>query len=589
MTFEQMFLFGLIGVVFALLIWGRFRFDLIAFGALIVAVIAGVVPADQAFVGFGNPAVVIIALVLVISRALMKAGAVELVAGYIASPNRSLPLHIGVMSAAGAALSAVINNVAALAVLMTVDMDTAKRAKRAVALSLMPLSFAAILGGMITLIGTPPNIVVAQARERALGEPFRMFDFTPVGLVCAIAGILFIASIGWRLIPQGSSRKAGDGADSERFVAEARAGEKSKTVGRTVRELYELGDEHDIAILGLVRRGRRLPGFAANEEIRKSDYLVLEGTTKALESFIGATGLSAIAQDTHGGLTGQSMAIAEAVVPQDSRIIGRTAHDMRLIQRRGVTLMGLSRQGQRFRQRVRHLPIRAGDVVLLLGPEARLSQAIEWFGLWPIEEGRHPVIQRHKALLSVIIFLIAIAAAVAELTSLPIALGAAVGLYAICNILSPRDVYEAVDWPVIVLLASLIPIGTALEESGGTQLVAHAILTPAAFLPPWAIMALIMVVTMTISDFLNNVATALVAAPISIDVANALGVSPDPFLMAVAVAASCAFLTPIGHQNNTIIMGPGGYRFSDYWRMGLPLEVLIIVVGVPAILFVWPL
>jgi di/tricarboxylate transporter len=590
MSFEQAFLFGLIGAVFALLIWGRVRYDLVAFGALIVAVVVGVVPADEAFMGFGNPAVVIIALVLVVSRALLSAGAVEVIARHVVSPDRSLPTHIGIMSLVGAGLSAVINNVAALAVLMTVDMDAAKKAKRAVSLSLMPLSFAAILGGMITMIGTPPNIVVAQIRERAVGEPFRMFDFSPVGLVCALAGIVFVATIGWRLIPH-STRKSSvsDGGETERFVAEAKVPDGSDTIGRSPPDLYELGDEFDVTILGLVRRGKRLSGFAAGEEIRKGDFLVLEGNTKNIEAFIGAAELSAPGQDKHGGLTGMSMTLVEAVVPQDSRLIGRTAHELRLIQRRGVTLLGLSRQGRRFRERVRNLPVQAGDVVLLLGPDARVAQAVEWFGLWPIEQGRHPVVQRHKALLTIGIFVAAIAAAVAGFTSLPIALGAAVGLYALLNILAPRDVYEAIDWPVIVLLASLIPIGVALERYGGTQLVAEAVLGQASNLPVWAILALIMVVTMTMSDFLNNVATALIAAPISIDIANALGVSPDPFLMGVAVAASCAFLTPIGHQNNTIIMGPGGYRFGDYWRMGLPLEILIICVSVPAILLFWPL
>lgn len=590
MTFEQGFLFALIAVVFALLIWGRVRFDLVAFGALIVAVLAGVVPADQAFAGFGNPAVVIIALVLIVSRALLSSGSVEFIARYVVSADRSLPAHIGIMSLVGAGLSAVINNVAALAVLMTIDMDAAKKAKRAVALSLMPLSFAAILGGMITMIGTPPNIVVAQIRERAVGEPFGMFDFTPVGLICALAGIVFVATVGWRLIPVSrKSASSAENAETERFVAEAKVPEDSKSIGQRPRDLYELGDANDVSILGIVRRGKRLDGFAASEEIRKNDFLVLEGNSKSIEAFIGAAQLSAPGQDKHGGLTGKSMTLVEAVVPHESRMIGRTAHEMRLIQRRGVTLLGLSRQGKRFRQRVRNLSIKAGDVVLLLGPEARVAQAVEWFGLWPIEQGRHPVIQRQKALLTAGIFLIAVAAAVMGLTTLPIALAVAVGLYAIFNIVGPREIYEAVDWPVIVLLASLIPIGVALEESGGTELIAEGVLQLAPNLPVWAILALIMVVTMTMSDFLNNVATALVAAPVSINIANALGVSPDPFLMGVAVAASCAFLTPIGHQNNTIIMGPGGYRFGDYWRMGLPLEVLIIVVSVPSILFFWPL
>ena len=301
MTFEQTFLFVLIAVVFGLLIWGRVRFDLVAFGALIVTVIAGIIPADEAFVGFGNPAVVIIALVLIVSRALLSSGSVEFIARYVVSADRGLPAHIGIMSLVGAGLSAVINNVAALAILMTIDMDAAKKAKRAVSLSLMPLSFAAILGGMITLIGTPPNIVVAQIRERAVGEPFGMFDFTPVGLVCALAGILFVATIGWRLIPVSQRSGAGtDSADTERFVAEAKVHEESSSIGKRPRDLFELGDANDVEILGIVRRGKRLAGFAASEEIRKNDFLVLEGNTKAIEAFIGAAQRSA-AQRTRTG------------------------------------------------------------------------------------------------------------------------------------------------------------------------------------------------------------------------------------------------------------------------------------------------
>lgn len=588
MTGEQIFLFVLMGALMALLIWGRIRYDLLAFGALVIAVLGGAVPASQAFAGFGNDAVVIVALVLVVSRALLSAGAVELIAPLVVKADRSVPAHIAIMSTVGAMLSAVINNVAALVVLMNLDMEAAQKARRAVSLTLMPLAFATILGGMLTLIGTPPNIVVAQIRERALGEPYRMFDFTPVGLVCAVAGIAFIAFIGWRLIPQvKSSTSAGDAPDL--FLAEAKVGEKSGAVGKRPFDLYELGDEHDVSILGVVRRGKRLRGFAAHEELRKSDVLVLEGAPKAIEAFIGAAELGAAGQEKHGGLTGKSLNLVEAIVPQNARMVGRTAKNLRLLYRRGVTLLGVSRQGKRFRDRVQELEIKPGDVVLLLGTSARLSESIEWLGVHPIEDRRHQVLQRQKAFLAIGIFLSAIAAAVAGLASLPITLAAAVGLFALFNIVGPRDVYESVEWPVIVLLASLIPIGIALEESGGTKLIAEGIVTLSSSLPAWAVLTLVMVVTMFLSDFLNNVATALVAAPISIEIAQTLGVSPDPFLMGVAVAASCAFLTPIGHQNNTIIMGPGGYRFSDYWRMGLPLEAVIITVSVPALLYFWPL
>lgn len=589
MTGDQIFLFSLLGAIFAMLVWGRVRYDLVAFAALVIAVAGGVVEPEHAFEGFGHEAVIIIALVLIVSRAMMNSGAVELIAQFVVSPDRKLPLHISVMSVVGAALSAIINNVAALVILMTLDIETAKKAKRAVSLSLMPLSFATILGGMITLIGTPPNIVIAQFRERALGESYSMFDFAPVGLVCATAGIVFVALIGWRLIPQSSQRPVTDEGEAGPFVAEAKVPEDSKAISQRVSELYELAEEHDVAIVGLVRRGKRLPGLASGEEIKKNDFLVLEGNPKSIETFIGAAGLNAAGTEKHGGLTGKSLTMIEAIVPEGARVVGRTALDLRLLYRRGVTLLGISRQGRRFRERVRKLPIKAGDVVLLLGPEGRVNNAAEWLGVLPIADRSHAVIQRSKALLAIAVFAVAVGLSVIGWLPLAVALAGAVCVYAGVGLISPREVYEAVEWPVIVLLACLIPLGLALEESGGTALIADWIVIGTASLPAWAILMAVMVVTMTLSDFLNNVATALIAAPIAMDVASRLDVSPDPFLMGVAVAASCAFLTPIGHKNNTIIMGPGGYRFGDYWRMGLPLEIIIITVSVPTILLVWPL
>ncbi|MEX0957367.1 MAG: SLC13 family permease [Rhizobiaceae bacterium] len=589
MTGDQIFLFGLLAAVFAMLVWGRVRYDLVAFAALIIAVAGGAVDPHDAFEGFGHEAVVIIALVLIVSRAMLNSGAVELIAQFVVSPDRSLPSHISVMSVVGAALSAVINNVAALVILMTLDIETAKKAKRAVSLSLMPLSFATILGGMITLIGTPPNIVIAQFRERALGEPFSMFDFSPVGLVCATAGILFVALVGWRLIPQDGRKAAAEDGEAGLFVAEAKVPEGSKSIGKQVSELYELSEEHDVAIVGLVRRGKRFPGLASGEEIRKNDFLMLEGNPKAIETFIGAAGLNAAGTDKHGGLTGRSLTMIEAIVPDGARMAGRTALDLRLLYRRGVTLLGVSRQGRRFRERVRSLTIKPGDVVLLLGPESRVNNAAEWLGVLPIADKSHAVIQRSKALFAIGTFAVAVGLSVIGLLPLAIALAGAVAVYAAFSLISPREVYESVEWPVIVLLACLIPLGLALEESGGTALIADLIVKWTFNLPAWAILMAVMVVTMTLSDFLNNVATALIAAPIAMEVAGRLDVSPDPFLMGVAVAASCAFLTPIGHKNNTIIMGPGGYRFGDYWRMGLPLEIIIIAVSVPSILFFWPL
>lgn len=571
-----------------MLVWGRVRYDLVALCALIIAVIGGAVTAEEAFEGFGHEATIIVALVLVISRAMINAGAVELIAQYVVSATRPLPFHISIMSVTGAALSAIINNVAAIVILMSLDIEAARKAGRSPSLSLMPLSYATIMGGMITLIGTPSNIVIAQYRQDLLGEPYRMFDFAPVGIILATIGIAFVALFGWRLIPQRSERARASVQEGDLFVAEARVPVKSELIGKPVSELYALGDEHDVTILGMVRRGVRLPGFSAGNEMRKGDDLVLEGNPKSIEAFVGAAKLT-LAKNANEGLVDKTMSLMEAIVPADAKVAGRTVDDMRLRYRRGVTLLGISRRGKRFKERVERLKIQPGDVLLLVGPVDQLGDAAEWLGVLPLADRSHTVIQRRKALLAIGIFAAGIAGSVAGLLPLSIALASVIAIFAMLNIITARDIYGSIEWPIIVLLGGLIPLGSAFENAGGTELVTEAIIGRTEGLPVWAILAIVMAVTMILSDFLNAIATALIAAPIGVGVAQSLGVSPDPFLMGVAVAATCGLLTPIGHKNNAIIMGPGGYRFSDYWRLGLPLEIIIIAAGVPTVLLIWPL
>ena len=590
MTQDQVLVFGLCTFVFVFLIWGRWRYDLVAFIALLVALLTGVVPKDQAFSGFGHPATVIIALVLIVSKGLSNSGAIELVARVIVDASRKLATHIAIMSGLAASLSAIMNNVAALALLMPVDMQAAKKAGRSPSLSLMPLSFASILGGMITLIGTPPNIVIAEYRGDALGEPYRMFDFAPVGLACAVVGVAYVALIGWRLLPK--ERQAADAGadlfDLEDYIAEVTVREGSPIIGRRVRDLDEEAAKVDIEIIGLVRHGRRMPGRARNVEIEAEDTLILEASPDSIEEALGALQLEYVGKGD-GRLGGKDLLLQEVLVPESSRLAGRSAMSVRLLYRYRVTLVGVSRQGKRFREKVRALTIEPGDVLLLLGSEDRLADVTRRLSLLPLVDRGHSVLQREKAWLAVGIFAAAIAAASFGFVYLPVALGCVVALYILLSVVPLRDVYTSVEWPVIVLLGSMIPIGGALESTGGTALIAGGIVDIAAGFSPLFVLTLLVVVTMTLSDVMNNTATAVIAAPIAVEIASRLGVSPDPFLMGVAVAASCAFLTPIGHKNNTLIMGPGGYRFGDYWRMGLPLEVLIVAVSVPALVTFWPM
>ena len=590
MTPDQIILFVLLIAVFALLIWGRWRYDVVAFIALLAALLTGIVPTNLAFSGFGHPATIIIALVLVVSRGLSNSGAIELLARFVVDSSRKLGAHIAIMSSLAAVLSAIMNNVAALALLMPVDMQAAAKAKRSPSLSLMPLSFASILGGMITLIGTPPNIIIAEFRNDALGEAYRMFDFAPVGLACAAVGIAYVTLIGWRMLPKGrqeadSGKELFDLAD---YIAELKVSADSGVIGKKVSQIDKQAEKNDVEILGLIRKGRRMPGLARRVEIKAGDILGVEANPESIDTVLGDMGLEYVGTGV-SALKDEDLTLSEVVVPESSRLVSRSAASMRLLYRYGVALVGVSRQGKRFRDDVRQLEIHSGDVLLLLGSDERLGDVIGSLGLLPLADRGQRVIKRDKAWLAVGIFAAAIVAASIGLIYLPVALGCVAALYVLLNIVPVRSLYESVEWPVIVLLGSMIPIGAALQSTGGTALIADGIVGLSAGFSPTVVLTLLIVVTMTLSDVMNNTATAVIAAPIAVEIAARLGVNPDPFLMGVAVAASCAFLTPIGHKNNTLIMGPGGYRFGDYWRMGLPLEVIIIAVAVPMIMWVWPM
>ncbi len=594
MTFtpDQIAILALLGCVLALLVWGRLRYDLVAFAALIAAVLIGAVPAERAFEGFGHPATVIIALVLVVSHGLASSGAVSLISRHLTAAGRSISTHIAVMSSVGGLLSGVMNNVGALALLMPIDIEVARKAKRAAGATLMPLSFATILGGLVTLIGTPPNIIVSTYRERALGTPFQMFDFTPVGIVCAAAGIAFVALIGWRLIPRPSSDA--DGGDTafklDDYIAELTVNQDSKALGLPLIELEKACADADVTLLNVVRSNYRLPHHAGWISIQDGDILLLEAAAETLDAFVVDMKLSYVDQEhQREKLEASDMEVIEAVVRPGAMIEGRTSASLSLVDKHGMWLVGIQRAGRRVQTRVRRTPIEAGDVLLLIGPEARAHAFMTETGLLPLAERGLEVKSTGKAALAAGIFAAAVFLSSLGYLYLAVALGLVCVLYVLLGIVPVKDVYETIEWPVVVLIGSLIPIGMALETSGATNVLAKGMVDLSTGLPAWAVLTIIMALTMTLSDVLNNTATALVAAPISLEVANKLGVNPDAFLMAVAIAASCAFLTPIGHKNNTLIMGPGGYRFGDYWRLGLPLEILVVAVGVPMILLVWPL
>ena len=591
MSPDQLLLILIFSLLFVFLLWGKFRYDLVAFSSLVVAVIIGVVPYDNAFDGFGHPATIIVALVLIVSRGLINSGAIYFIGRKISEFGENIWQHISIIGFIGAILSAFMNNVAALALLMPIDINKARDSKWTPRATLMPLSFATILGGMATLIGTPPNIIISGIRYEYSGTPFGMFDFFPVGGLTALIGLIFVSFVGWRLIPKTSeSNDAGkELKDIATYVSNLTISKNSLVLGKKLFEIYSEAEKFDVAILGIVRDEVRIDKGSRNIHLKENDQILIDATPEELDEFRSLMKLEFPFNKIKMLAESDDFIPCEVVVTEDSRLVNTTASKIGLGWRKSTILLGVSRKGRPIRKQIRKTVIRTGDILLLLIPKETYQDVIKWLNCLPLADRGLNITDTSKMNLALLIFFTGLILTSIGLVKLPIILGAVVILYCLSKIIPIRDVYSSVEWPVIVLLASIIPLGSALESNGTTALIVEELTKVSLNLEPWLIITLLMILTMTLSDILNNTATTIVIAPIGIKLAENLNMNPDTFLMAIAISASCAFLTPIGHKNNTIILGPGGYGFSDYWRVGLPLEVIIITVSVPLLLFFWPL
>ncbi len=614
MTQDQALILLILAATMALFIWGRWRHDIVALASLLSCVFAGLVAPEQAFSGFGHPAVITVACVLVLSYALQSTGAVDALARR-ALPSAAGPtVEIAALAGLGAVLSAFINNVGAMALLMPVAIQTAGRHGMTPGRVLMPLSFGTILGGMTTLIGTPPNMIVSGFRAQTGAGSFGMFDFTPVGLAVAAAGVIFVAGLGWRLVPA-REQKGAAGFDTGTYLTEARVTEDSQAAGKTLREIEVKLDEADAQIVGMSRGKLRVTAPNPSRVARPGDILVIEAEPESLSKALSSLGLvleesvpteagkgeQAPEPDrepaTGGAEEGEGkrdraadeVVLRELVVLPGSPLIDRTASDVQIRTVYGLNLIAISRQGRRTIRRLRSTRINGGDVLLMQGSQEALAGFAAELGCVPLAQRAIRIPDRRKLVTATVTMLLAIAGAAFGL--LPAAIAFATGVVAlmVLRVVPVRRMYEAIDWPVIVLLGALIPVAQAMGTTGAADLLARSLLDVLAQGQAVIALALILVVAMTLSDFMNNAATAAVMCPIAISTATQLGASADSFLMAVAIGASCAFLTPIGHQNNTLILGPGGFRFGDYWRLGLPMEILVIAISVPLLLVVWPL
>ncbi len=599
----------------ALFLWGRFRHDIVALMALMACVLAGLVPAAEAFAGFGHPAVITVACVLVLSQGLQNTGAVDWLARTVLPREAGRLTSMTALMGLGALLSGFMNNVGAMALLMPVAVQLSGRLDMTPGQVLMPLAFGTILGGMTTLIGTPPNLIVSGFRAEAGLGHFAMFDFAPVGVAVALAGVGFVALIGWRLVP---ARKASgaEGFETGAYMTEVRVPEGSTAIGLTLRRFEDQIGDSEAQIVGLVRNEVRMTAPHGGRRIRTGDILVLEADVEALAKTLSAFGIKLEEQgsssekdetkDTAKGAQSAQEKVGKDPEDEDSKrdedivlrelavlpgasIVGRSASDLHLRTRYGLNLLAVSREGRPPKARLRTLKLKSGDLLLMQGPAEVMADFINDTGCVPLGERDLRIPDKRMAIIAGAIMLGAVGIVTAGL--LPAAAAFTLGVIAsmLLRTVPPRQVYTAIDWPVVVLLAALIPVAGAMQATGAADMLARFLVDTIAQGNAVAALAVVLVTTMFLSDVMNNAATAAVLCPIAIGIAAALGVNPDSFLMAVAIGASCAFLTPIGHQNNTLILGPGGFGFGDYWRLGLPLEVIVVAVSIPLLLIVWPL
>ncbi len=593
MTTEQIAISSILFISLVLFAWGHWRYDLVAMFSLIIAVLVGVVPEKEAFLGFGHPAVVTVAAVLILSQGLQNAGVVTLIVEQMRRIKFTSFTLLVTITIIVTILSAFMNNVGALALMLPITMVAAKEYDIPPARLLMPLAFGSILGGLTTLIGTPPNIIIAAYRAEVMGEKYSMFDFSPVGIPIAIIGVLFIILIGWRLIPKDRMTKNAslNLFEIHTYLTEIQITRESEYIGKRLKELPMFEGVDRIEILGVAKPNGYARNVNLTYKVKENDILIIRADPNELQPFLNKGGLELLNSATHifEEPDHHTTMLMEGVITQDSPLANRDIRYLRRLSGRSVALVGLAREGEAVVRRLRRQIFKVGDVLLLQGHEETIDEQFTQLGLLPLANRPLELDRRRKVGIALSAFIGAIIMAMTNLVSLPIAFILAIMVYVLTGIIRVREIYEQIDWAVIILLAAMIPVGHALETTQTTTWLANTMLGFVGVESPVLILTLVLIVTMLLSSVVNNAATALVMAPIAVAAAQAMNVNIDAYLMAVAVGASCAFLTPVGHQSNTLVMGPGGYQFGDYWRMGLPLEVLIVAVSIPLILFVWPL
>ena len=583
MTTEQILAFTLLGCTVAAFAWGRLPYDLVALTSLGIGLIVGIVPAKHAFEGFSDDVVVIIAAALIVSAAIARSGVVLAAMRPLLPRLRTTARQVPVLCACTMALSMVTKNVGALAIFMPVALQLCRRNKTPVSAVLMPMAFSAMLGGIVTMVGTAPNILIAKVRADTVGQPFGLFSFTPVGLTVALTGLVFV-SLAWGLLPRGRRGAAGLEAafNIEDYTAEAAVPPDAPVIGRTVAELEAMA-EGDVQVATVIReRFRRFPP-RPNTVLREDDLLLLRGEPSDLDRLVGRANLHLA-----GAAAGEAQVI-EGVITAESGLVGRTVAQTQLERRHELGVLAVSRSGKRIAQRLATVRLHAGDVIVLRSASPQMAERLGELRILPLAHRSISLGRDERSLWPIAILAVAMGLVAAHVLTVGVAFFLAAVAMLLMRTMTMHEAYETVEWHVLILLGALIPVTHALHDTGGTALLANGVLSVVQGLPGPLALGFILVSTLIITPFLHNAPTVLIMGPLAASVAVKLGYNVDPFLMAVALGAGCDFLSPLGHQCNTLVMGPGGYRFADYPRLGAPLSLIVIVVGLPMILWVWPL
>ncbi|MDC3375881.1 SLC13 family permease [Gammaproteobacteria bacterium] len=569
-------------------IWSKFRYDALAAGALVILIILGVIPANQAFDGFAHPAVITVALVLIISQGLKNSGLTGLVGKVIGGRSFTKFQFLISLLFIAAILSSFINNIGALAILLPITLNICQKMNWHPSRFLMPLAFACILGGMNTTIGTPPNIIISEYKSTISDSGFNFFDFSYVGLAITVLSIFFISIIGNKFIQLRDDGGSGSSLiDLKGYLFEVEVNESSSAIGMTLSAFKKEAGE-DTEVLGIVNETGGVKKVKNNLRIKAGQILVIKTPPDDISSILDVFDFS-IPKELHS-FDDDDLEEIEAMITPGSRLIGRKYEFFLKLAYEELNLLGLWRKGAKYRTRLTRETFKAGDV-LLLGvrdlDEEDVTNKIKHLGLMPLMQRELQTIPSRSRLLKGLIFFM-VSIILVALNILPTAAAFLLCVLGFARIkIIDSNFYRDIDWPIIIMLAAMIPIGTALQTTGLSDVISSNISLIAADMSLFWLLFLILIITMATTDIINNAATAVIMAPISAGIGLELGYAIEPFLMVVAVGASCAFLTPIGHQCNTVVMGPGNYKFTDYWRLGLPLDMLIIIISIPMILFVW--